>query len=142
MTDSHSQSVTHRYTIHYPEHSAREDDPHYKDFDHLRKTLKKDTAKWKCEVGAHRGDFTECDNTKPLELHHAHIEFALANNVDLKWLSHDYPGVDTPEEVGQWVESANNLMVLCAYHHRGSGGIHVASSADFEAQRYVRGLIS
>lgn len=27
-------------------------------------------------------------------------------------------------------------------YHRGPGGVHVASAADFEAERYVRGLIS
>lgn len=137
----HTQTVTHKYTVRYPEHAAREDDPHYRDFDHLRKTLEKDPEKWKCKIGKDRNDYSECDLASPLELHHAHIEFALANNVELKWLAADYPGIDTPEEVGAWVEDAANLMVLCRYHHRGSGGIHVASAADFEAQKYVRNLI-
>ena len=140
--EAHDQRVTHGYSIHYPAHDAREGDPHYRDFDHLRKKLKADPERWKCAVGVHRGDFTECDLLHPLELHHAHVEFALANNVELTWLAKDYPGIDTPEEVGQWVESADNLMVLCAYHHRGHAGIHVASAADFEAEKYVRGLIS
>jgi len=54
----------------------------------------------------------------------------------------DYPGVSDPNKVGEWVESALNLLWLCEFHHRGHGGVHVASSSDFEAEKYVRGLIS
>jgi hypothetical protein len=44
--------------------------------------------------------------------------------------------------VGAWVESADNLQWLCEFHHRGHGGVHIASSSDYEAERYVRGLIA
>jgi hypothetical protein len=44
--------------------------------------------------------------------------------------------------VGAWVESADNLRWLCVFHHRGPGGAHTASHADFEAELYVLGLIS
>jgi hypothetical protein len=54
----------------------------------------------------------------------------------------DYPGVSDPKIVGAWVESAENLMWLCEAHHRGAGGIHVAAASDFEAEKYVRSLIS
>lgn len=135
----HSRRVVHSYTVHYPEHLPREGDPHYRDFDAYRRRTK---ATAECAVGAHRGDFTECDLTKPLELHHAHIEFSLANGVDLAWLENDYPGVSDPDRVGEWVESADNLMWLCIFHHRGHGGVHVATASDFEAERYVRGLIT
>ncbi|ORV92837.1 hypothetical protein AWC11_07390 [Mycobacterium interjectum] len=91
-------------------------------------------------MGEHRNDFTECDG--PLELHHAHVEFALQNGIDLKWLEADYPGISDPDSVGVWVESAANLEWLCRFHHRGHGGVHVASAADFEAGKFVRGLIS
>ena len=141
MTTEHDQRVTHTYTVHFPDHEPRESDPHYKDFNHLRRKLEADADRWKCDVGRHRGDWSECDNTHPLELHHAHIEFALANAVDLKWLANDYPGVDTPDEVGAWVETADNLMVLCRFHHRGHAGVHTATYADFEAAKYVRGFI-
>lgn len=30
----------------------------------------------------------------------------------------------------------------CEFHHRGHGGVHVSSASDFEAEKYVRGLIS
>jgi hypothetical protein len=138
---AHDQNASHRYTLHYPEHPARETDPHYRDFDHIRRAWRMDSEKWQCAVGKHRDDFSECDLSRPLELHHAHVEFSLLNGVDLAWLEVDYPGISDPDAVGAWVESADNLKVLCIAHHRGHRGIHVASAADFEAQKYVRRLI-
>jgi hypothetical protein len=138
---AHIQKVTHNYAVRFPEHPAREDDPHYTDFDHLHRAWQKDPDKWQCFIGKHRGDFSECDLTHPLELHHAHIEFALQNSVDLKWLEVDYPGISDPDKVGEWVESAENLIVLCQFHHRGHGGAHVASASDYEGLKYIRSLI-
>lgn len=135
---SHEQQVTHRYTVHYPEHAPREGDPHYRDFEAFRRRTK---ASAQCAVGAHRDDFSECDLTHPLELHHSHVEFSLQNGVDLAWLETDYPGISDPDQVGAWVESADNLTWYCRAHHRGPGGVHTASAADFEAEKYVRGLI-
>jgi hypothetical protein len=141
MTAAHEQNETHHYTVRFPEHPARTDDPHYVDFNHIHRAWKADPERWRCAVGAHRGDFSECDLTKPLELHHSHVEFSLQNGVDLAWLEVDYPGISDPAAVGAWVESADNLEVLCVFHHRGHGGKHVASASDFEAERYVKGLI-
>jgi hypothetical protein len=137
LTDAHAQIVSHKYTMHYPAHPARTDDPHYRDFEAYRQRTK-GTAQ--CAVGAHRGDFTECSGG--LELHHAHIEFSLQNGVDLKWLETDYPGISDPGTVGAWVESADNLLWLCEFHHRGHGGVHVSSASDYEAEKYVRGLVT
>lgn len=139
MVEEHDQHVSHRYVVHYPAHPERTDDPHYRDFNAFRRRTK-DTAQ--CAIGLHRNDFSECSLGQPLELHHAHIEFSLQNGVDLKWLEIDYPGVSDPDSVGEWVESAENLMWLCEAHHRGAGGIHVAAASDFEAEKYVRGLIT
>lgn len=136
MTDAHDQNVTHSYRIHYPAHPPRKGDPHYVDFNAFRRRTK---ASAKCAVGEHRDDFSECRGG--LELHHAHVEFSLQNGVDLKWLERDYPGISDPAKVGAWVESADNLMWLCEFHHRGHGGVHVSSASDFEAEKYVRGLI-
>ena len=139
MTEKHIQNVTHHYFIHYPAHPERTNDPHYKDFNAFRRRTK-DTAK--CAIGLHRNDFSECSLNQPLELHHTHIEFSLQNGVDLKWLEIDYPGVSDPDTIGAWVESAENLQWLCQAHHRGPSGIHVAAASDFEAIKYVRGLIT
>ena len=134
---AHDQTASNRYVIHYPPHPERTSDPHYKDFNHYRAATK-DTAK--CALAEHRGDTSECGGG--LELHHSHIEFSLQNGVDLKWLEVDYPGVSNPDEVGAWIESADNLMWICEQHHRGVGGIHHAAASDFEAEKYVRGLVA
>ena len=141
MTDivkGHEQAVTNHYTVVYPDHAPREGDPHYKDFEAYRR---KTHATAKCAIGEHRNDFSECSLDKPLELHHHHVEFALLNGIDLKWLEVDYPGISNPDEEGAWIESAPNLIWLCEWHHRGHGGVHVASAAVFESERYVRGLV-
>jgi hypothetical protein len=135
---AHEQKVTHSYWVSYPEHPAREGDPHYRDFEEFRRRTK---ATAQCSIGAHRQDFSECSLDKPLELHHAHVEFSLQNGVDLKWLERDYPGVSDPDRVGAWIESADNLIWLCEHCHRGRGGVHVATASDYEAEKYVRGLI-
>lgn len=135
-TPAHDQKVTHGYTMHYPPHPPRKSDPHYKDFEAYRRRTHK-TAK--CTIGAHRNDFSECHGE--LELHHSEVEFSLQNGVDLAWLEVDYPGISDPDSIGAWVESADNLEWLCMFHHRGHGGVHVASASDFEAGHYVKGLI-
>ena len=136
---AHEQAEAHHYVMHYPAHPARKDDPHYVDFEAYRKRTH---ATAKCVIGEHRGDFSECSLDKPLELHHAHVEFSLQNGVDLAWLEKDYPGISDPSQVGAWVESAANLLWLCQFHHRGHGGVHVTSASDYEAEKYVKGLIS
>lgn len=139
MTDAHKQRVTHSYILSYPAHEPRKEDPNYRDFEAYRRRTK---ATARCSFAVEMGDDSECDHEHPLELHHSHIEFALQNGVDLKRLERDYPGVSDPNEIGKWVESAANLKWYCQWHHRGQGGVHSASSSDFEAERYVRGLIS
>lgn len=130
---AHSQKETHHYIVHFPEHGPREGDPHYVDFEHYRRTHV-GTAHCLLEVTG------ECKGG--LELHHAHIEFALTNGVDFAALERDYPGISDPAQVGAWVESEPNFAWYCAYHHRGHAGVHTAAASDFEAQKYVRGLIS
>ena len=142
MTDAHAAKQTHSYVVTYPDHEPRETDAHFVDFHHLRKVWAADPDKWQCAEGKRRNDFSECDLTHPLELHHSHIEFALQNAVDLKWLEVDYPGVSNRDVLGAWTESAPNLEPLCRRHHRSHAGKHSASVSDFEAARYVRGLIT
>lgn len=139
MPKAHSQKLTHRYVVHYPAHEPREGDPHYVDFHAYREKTK---AAARCAIGAHRDDFSECDDSHPIELHHARIEFALQNSVDLKWLEVDYPGVSDPDKVGAWVESAQNLQWLCQFHHRGVGGVHRLDASNYEAEKYIRHLVS
>jgi hypothetical protein len=96
-------------------------------------------------VGEHRNDYSECTDPSKwpagLEVHHAEVEFSLQQGIDLAWLEADYPGVSDPNSVGAWVESAKNLMWLCERHHRGLDGVNVLSASDYEAIKYVRGLV-
>jgi hypothetical protein len=141
---AHHQKITNSYTVNYPEHGPRQGDPHYKDFDHYRK---QNLATAKCHFGIERNnDFSECDPGPDqwphgLELHHAHIEFALQNGVDLTLLEFKYPGVSNPDEVGAWVETGDNFEFRCTWHHRGHGGVHKASVSDYEAEHFIRNLI-
>ena len=134
--------------MHYPEHGTRPDDPFYHLFDHFRKAAKRDPSLYVCAVGKRRGDFTDCtvvDSTGkaiPLELHHAHIEWALQNEVDLDMVRRQYPEITDHDALAAWIESDRNLIFLCQFHHRGHGGAHVASASDFEGEHFVRGLIS
>ena len=141
ITPAHIQKFTHSYSIAYPDHAPREGDPHYIDFHHIQREWKKDPEKWRCQYGVDRNDFTECDLTLPLEIHHGHVEFALMNLIDFGLLEIRYPGISDPNALGAWVESAENLVVYCAKHHRGHSGVHNASAADFEAAHFIRNLI-
>lgn len=148
---AHSAPQTHRYVVHFPPHPARTSDPHYKDFNAYHK---KTRATARCFIGESVG-FDDCRDAKGvpcpppadggeqagLELHHAHVEFSLQNGISLTALEKDYPGISNPDEVGDWVESAQNFRWLCVFHHRGPGGAHTASHSDWEAERYVMGLI-
>ena len=139
---AHVEKITHGYYIAYPAHEVRAGDPHYVDFRHIRRLWAADPLKWQCGVGLHRADFSECDLTHPLELHHFAVEFSLQNGINLAWLERDYPGVSDVSQVGAWTESAVNLEILCRAHHRGNGGKHVASYADYTASLYVAGLFA
>lgn len=148
---AHSQRVSHSYVIAYPEHPAREGDPHYADFHAYHRAHR---AAARCYIGQRIG-FSECrdaqgapappalDGVQPgLELHHAHVEFSLVNGISLAALEVDYPGIGNPDQVGAWVESGANFRWYCAYHHRSQAGAHSASHADFEASAYVLSLIT
>lgn len=160
---AHDMTETHHYVMHYPPHPARTSDPHYVDFNHYHRTHGP-TARCvfalrferegspEPTLGGHGGYphrligagelNAGCDLTHPIELHHAHVEFSLQNGVDLTALEKDYPGISDPTQVGAWVETEANFEWLCVFHHRGHGGVHVSAAADFEAEKYVRGLIT
>jgi hypothetical protein len=136
ITVAHNQKITHHYEIHFPAHEPRQGDPLYVDFNAYRKAHIADAQ---CYIGQRVG-FQQCSLDQPLELHHAHIEFSLQNGVSLTALAKDYPGIDNPTQVGQWIESEQNFRWLCVYHHRGLGGAHNLSHSDFEASQYIPNL--
>lgn len=137
MTAAHEQISSNRYRISYPDHEPREQDPHYKDF-HAWKESVRNTPAWRCGWAARIGDDSDCDLSAPLEAHHAHIEFALANAIDLAHLEHSYPGVSDPDSIGAWIESAANLVLLCRVHHRATNaGVHHLTASDYEGSYFL-----
>lgn len=139
---AHQQTVSHRYTVAYPEHEPRAEDPHIHEFREYKRR-RRANGTYHCDFAAeHRnGDTSECDLSRPLEAHHTHVEFALLNGVDIALLEKDFPGISA-QNIGAWLDGDQNLTLLCAAHHRGPGGVHNASAADWEGEKYVRGLIS
>ena len=150
--EAHDAPQTHHYLMHFPEHPARKDDPHYVDFDHYHKTHR---AGARCYIGEHIG-YGDCRDAQfnpaqppadggeqpGLELHHAYVEFSLQNGISLVALEKDFPGISDATCVGAWVESDVNFRWLCAWHHRGAAGAHTASHSDFTASIYIPGLIT
>ena len=112
IVSAHDQAETHHYIMHFPPHPAREDDPHYVDFDHYHREHR---ATARCFIGERVG-FDECLDAQGhsaappegggeqpgLELHHAHVEFSLQNGVDLKALEVDFPGISDPTRRAGW----------------------------------------
>lgn len=134
---AHDQKVTHTYTVHLPAHEPRKGDPAYPAFEAYRRAH---IATAKCFVGQRLG-FDQCAGA--LELHHAHLEFATINAVDLAALEIDYPAVHDEASLLAWAESDANFRWLCVRHHRSTqAGAHSLSHADFEASLYICNLTS
>lgn len=143
---AHEQTITHHYAIAYPEHEPRDQDPWAQDFREWKRRRKASFTNWCDFAHEHRdGDTSECDNEHPLEAHHKHIEFALKNGLlvpeNFALFEAAFPGI-TLDQVGEWIDSDANLELLCVAHHRGHGGKHIASVSDFEAELFIRNLIS
>ena len=129
MTLEHDQMMTVHILTHVPEHSPREDDPHYHLFEQAKARLKRQ-GMWKCII-----DDDLCDGDP--ELHHTHVEFSQINQVDEKKIQQALGlHFDTDEDFQKWAESPGNLEVLCANHHRAHYGIHVIPGPLWEALRF------
>lgn len=123
MTDgkpvaAHDQMLTLHLMQHVEEHEPRESDPHYHLFDAAKRRLKA-AGLWKCVID------DELCGGQP-ELHHSHVEFSAATQVD----SHKVEQAlglhfEDDEAFQTWIESPGNLEVLCSNHHRTRYGIHV-----------------
>lgn len=132
VTPAHDQHQTASYDAHYPDHAPREGDPHYHLFNAYHR---KHRATARCWVGERIG-FEHCA-PPPLELHHAHLEFAVQNAATWEAVAKDYPAVTDVESLDAWVESEPNFRWLCAHHHRSpQAGAHHVSHSDWEAGAY------
>ena len=129
MTDAHSTPLTLRIMTNVPEHEPRESDPHYHLFNEAKARIKKQGL-WKCAIA---DDL--CSGQ--MELHHSYIEFSQINNTDPVRLEHAF-GVHfaNDEDFQKWLESPDNLEVLCEGHHRTHFGIHSIPAPLWQALRF------
>lgn len=128
-TAAHDQAMTLHILSHIPDHSPREDDPHYHLFEQAKARLKRQGL-WKCMIN---DDL--CDGVP--ELHHSYIEFSQINQVDPKKIEQAL-GLHfaNDEDFQVWAESPGNLEVLCVAHHRAHYGIHMIPGPLWEALRF------
>lgn len=78
-----------------------------------------------------------CADRRNLEAHHAILEFAVINGIDLTKFVRDFPGIDTPEELREWAAGPGNLEILCRDCHRGPVGVHSVPYPTWSWQRYA-----
>jgi hypothetical protein len=70
----------------------------------------------------------------PLEGHHVHLEWSLANSADLAKIQAEYPNAT---DIAEWMDSVDNLLLLCARCHRSPlYGVHMVTMPAWIAQRY------
>jgi hypothetical protein len=129
MTDAHTSTRTLHLVEFFPAHEARADDPHYRLFDQTRRRLKR-LGKLVCWIG-------NADCQGGIELHHAFIEYALINLVDIEKVKHLYPElhIESDEDFIAATESEGGLLPLCVRHHRGDAGIHTTTYPAWLVQR-------
>lgn len=137
-TPAHTQSTTLHVAEWYPAHGPRESDPHYHLFHEAHARLLK-AGKLVCWVCGKDG----AASGKPIELHHAKVEFALANGIDLPRFEAAFPELEPiihgdEDAFLSWIEGEGNLLCLCKLHHTGVEGIHNLPYPIWECLRYWR----
>jgi hypothetical protein len=114
--------------VSYPAHPPRKDSPTYaRTHKHLIYDL--DAPCWVCAIRHSQGG--------AMETHHAHFEWASQNGLDLEKVTMDWPEITDRAKLAEWVDSEQNMLCLCAAHHRCSfRGIHSISYPAWLLQRY------
>ncbi len=132
--EPHSRNRTVRVREWYPAHAPRRDDPHYAAFRRvrLRLALAGKLVCWRCGATGAAG--------APIELHHAYVEWALQNGIDVARLAALHPEFDITDRESflAWVNSEGNLLPLCVRCHRGEEAIHALPYPTWLAGRYFR----
>jgi hypothetical protein len=128
-----------------PPHLPREDTPEYQQT-HKLLVFDKDTP---CKVcGVRHSDLQDPvrradPKINPFkataqESHHYPVERSLLDAVDWRKIHNDYPAVYSQASLVMWVDSPENMLILCDQHHRSlSRGIHHLPTQDFIIQQYL-----
>jgi hypothetical protein len=123
-----------------PPHPPRVDTPEYQQT-HQLLIFEKDTP---CHVCAVRHS-TIADPTintlgaKAMETHHYPCERSLIDALDWRKVHADFPAVYSPASLQMWVDSPENMLVLCDIHHRSTEqGIHHLLTQDFAVMPYLK----
>jgi hypothetical protein len=122
-----------------PPHPPREDTPEYEQT-HRLLIVEKDTP---CKVCGVRKSTISLPGKNPagakdLETHHYPIERSLVDAVDWRKVHNDFPAVYSQASLVMWVDSPQNMLVLCDVHHRGmETGIHHLPTQDWVVMPYL-----
>ena len=132
LTAAHTETVTYRVTLLFPEHAPREHDPHYHVFNETRRRL--------IRLGALKCWVSNKDCAGDIELHHNLIEDCLINDVDRMKFALDHPQFTTEsdDQFLDLVQGPDNLLPLCRMHHIGALGIHVMPYSAWNIQKYLK----
>ena len=134
VTAAHTVTETERLVYEFPAHAPRDTDPYYHLFHDACERIRR-LGHWKCWINN-----ADCDVARPLEAHHAIVEFSLSADVDIEKFAVLYPefGVVSDETFLDFVESEGNLTILCPFHHRGIAGIHTVHYSAWLVQRFMK----
>ena len=73
-----------------------------------------------------------------METHHWPVERSLTDACDWRKIHRDYPSVYDQASFERWVDSPENLLVLCDIHHRSpEAGIHHLLTQDWMVLKYL-----
>lgn len=72
-----------------------------------------------------------------MQAHHSPIERSYVDACDWRKVHRDFPQVVSQQTLLDFVDSAANLLILCAEHHIGWTGIHHVDHPSWIAQKYL-----
>src|SRR5690348_7616226 len=114
--------------VFYPPHDPRKASSEYRKVHH-HLVYELDEACWICGIRHSTGGH--------METHHDEIEWAAASGIDLALVMKDFPAITDEAALRQWLDSENNMLVLCDVHHRGPRtGIHSITYPAWKLQRW------
>jgi len=122
----HIRKMTLHVALYYPKHERRTTSS---EFRHTRDLL----------INEQKRACYTCGTRKKLEVHHFWVEWSLANAIDFELLKKVCPAAAKYPTIDKFVDSPDNMRVLCAKHHRHKNyGIHMMDYPDWVAQTFIK----